>query len=158
MRRLILAATSMGGHTMVPGHPRVLMKMADPRRYTDPGYMKSIAPDIYGGDLRTSPEAIKLFTDHARGGDPRGYRYQIMAMLGWSSLPWLWRIRHPVLVMAGSDDPLVPLINARLHAFLLPHARLHIINDGHLFLLTRAQETAKIIDDFLREDKPKTWR
>jgi hypothetical protein len=43
------------------------------------------------------PEAIKLFTDHARAGHPTGYRYQMLAMLGWTSLPWLWRIRHPTL-------------------------------------------------------------
>ncbi len=158
VRRLILAATSMGGHTMVPGHPRILMKMASPKRYTDKGYMKSIAPDIYGGDLRNNPEAIKLFTDHAKGGDQRGYRYQIMAMLGWTSLPWLWRIQHPTLVMAGNDDPLVPLVNARIHAFLLPHARLEVIEDGHLFLLTRARQTAETIGNFLREKKPQTWR
>ncbi|MDM0115231.1 poly(3-hydroxyalkanoate) depolymerase [Variovorax sp. J22R133] len=151
VRRLILAATAMGGLTMVPGKPSVLMKMASPERYLDKGYMKRIAPDIYGGMLRTDPEAIKLFTDHARGGDPVGYRYQLMAMMGWTSLPWLWRIRQPTLVMAGNDDPLVPLINARMHALLLPNARLHVVEDGHLFLLTKAREIAPVIDAFLNE-------
>lgn len=150
VRRLILAATSMGA-VMVPGKPSVLMKMASPKRYTEKGYMKRIAPDLYGGDLRSNPEAIKLFTDHAKGGDPRGYRYQLLAMLGWTSLPWLWRIRQPTLVLAGNDDPLIPLINARMHALLLPDARLHVFDDGHLFLLTRAAETAQIIGDFLQE-------
>lgn len=150
VRRLILAATSMGA-VMVPGKPSVLMKMASPKRYTEKGYMKRIAPDLYGGDLRSNPEAIKLFTDHAKGGDQRGYQYQLLAMIGWTSLPWLWRIRQPTLVLAGNDDPLIPLINARMHAMLLPDARLHVFDDGHLFLLTRAAETAQIIDDFLQE-------
>ena len=66
-------------------------------------------------------------------------------MLGWTSLPWLWRIRHPTLVLAGNDDPLVPLINARLHAWLLHDARLHVFDDGHLFMLTHARETAAAI-------------
>ena len=52
-------------------------------------------------------------------------------------------------MLAGSEDPLVPLINARLHAWLLPNARLHVFDDGHLFLLTRAKETAGIIAGFL---------
>jgi poly(3-hydroxyoctanoate) depolymerase len=151
VRRLVLAATAMGGATMLPGHPRVLLKMINPRRYLDKGYMKRVAPELYGGDLRHDPDAIKLFTDHARGGDARGYRYQLLAMLGWTSLPWLWRIRHPTLVLAGNDDPLVPLINARLHAWLLRDARLHVFDDGHLFLLTRAQETAATIAGFLVE-------
>ena len=153
VRRLVLAATSMGGLTMLPGHPRTLLKMLNPRRYVDKGYMRRVAPDLYGGDLRADPEAIKLFTDHAAGGDRRGYKYQMLAMLGWSSLPFLWRIRHPTLVVAGNDDPLVPLINARLHAWLLRDARLHVLQDGHLFLLTRAQETARIIGKFLAEPK-----
>ncbi|MBN8510164.1 MAG: poly(3-hydroxyalkanoate) depolymerase [Burkholderiales bacterium] len=151
VRRLVLAATSMGGATMVPGHPRVLLKMLNPRRYRDRGYMQRIAPELYGGRLRDDPAAIRLFTDHARGGHPVGYRYQLMAMAGWTSLPWLWRIRHRTLVIAGNDDPLVPLINARLHALLLPNARLQVLDDGHLFMLTRADETARLIGNFLAE-------
>ena len=150
VRRLILAATSMGGATMLPGNPMVLLKMVDPRRYIDKGYMKRIAPQLYGGRLRGEAEAIKLFTDHARGGDRRGYRYQLLVMLGWTSLFWLWRIHHPTLLLAGSDDPLVPLVNARLHARLLKNARLRVIDDGHLFLLTRAREMAGEVHEFLR--------
>jgi pimeloyl-ACP methyl ester carboxylesterase len=78
----------------------------------------------------------------------------MLAMLGWTSLPWLWRIRHPTLILAGNDDPLVPLINARLQAWLLRDARLHVIDDGHLFLLTRAQETASVIARFLVAARP----
>ena len=150
-RRLVLAATSMGGATMLPGRPSVLLKMINPRRYVDKGYMARVAPQIYGGQLRSNPAAIKLFTDHMRSGHPKGYRYQLLAMMGWTSLPWLWRIRHPTLVLAGNDDPLVPLINARLHAWLLHDARLHVFDDGHLFLLTKAQETAQVIAGFLAE-------
>lgn len=149
VRRLVLAATAMGGMTMVPGNPRVLAKMVNPRRYVDKGYMKRVAPELYGGRLRDDPAAIRLFTDHARGGDRAGYRYQLLAMLGWTSLPWLWRMRQPALVLAGDDDPLVPLINARLHAWLLPNATLQVLHDGHLFMLTQAEETARHIARFL---------
>jgi poly(3-hydroxyalkanoate) depolymerase len=151
VRRQVLAATAMGGTTMLPGNPRVLLKMVNPRRFLDRGYMQRIAPDLYGGSLRHHPEAIRHFTDHARGGDPVGYRYQLLAMIGWTSLPWLWRMRQPTLVLAGDDDPLLPLINARIHARLLPNARLHVLHDGHLFMLTCAQETADIIATFLGE-------
>jgi poly(3-hydroxyalkanoate) depolymerase len=158
VRRLVLAATAMGAPTMVPGHPRALLKMVNPRRYVDKGYMQRIAAELYGGELRTNPDAIKLFTDHARGGSAKGYRYQVLAMLGWTSLPWLWRIHHRTLVLAGDDDPLVPLINGRLLARLLPDARLHVINDGHLFLLTRAREAAQVIAEFLCDRKPLSAR
>ncbi|HEY3046964.1 MAG TPA: hypothetical protein VGJ72_05810 [Polaromonas sp.] len=74
------------------------------------------------------------------------------------SKPWLWRIKHPTLVLAGNDDPLVPLINARLHAWLLKDSRLHVFDDGHLFLLTRSQETARVIAEFLSEAQPQPAR
>lgn len=149
VRRLVLAATAMGAPAMVPGRPGVLLKMVHPRRYAEKGYMARVAPELYGGRLRSDPEAIKLFIDHARGGDPRGYRYQLLAMAGWTSLPWLWRIGHPTLVLAGNDDPLVPSINARLHTWLLPDARLHMFDDGHLFMLTQAQQTADVVSEFV---------
>ena len=150
VRRLVLAATGMG-LAMVPGKLSVLMKMVDPRRYVDKGYMARIAPQIYGGDMRTDPDAIRLFTDHMRGGNRQGYRYQLLAMVGWSSLPWLWRMQQPTLVLAGRDDPLVPLINARLHACLLRRSKLVVIDDGHLFMLTRAEPTARLVNEFLAE-------
>ena len=149
VRRLVLAATAMGGIAMLPGDPRVLVKMIDPRRYLDKGYMKRVAPLLYGGRLREDPQAIRLFTDHARAGDRTGYRYQMLAMLGWTSLPWLWRMRQPTLVLAGDDDPLVPLVNARLQAWLMPNARLQVLHDGHLFMLTQADETARLVSRFL---------
>ncbi|WP_372524603.1 poly(3-hydroxyalkanoate) depolymerase [Piscinibacter sp.] len=155
VRRLVLAATAMGAPLMLPGHPRVLLKMLNPRRYLDPGYMKRVAPELYGGDMRSSAGAVDLFTRHAQGGHSRGYRYQILAILGWTSLPWVWRITQPTLVMAGRDDPLVPLFNARLLAWLLRDSRLHILDDGHLFLLTRARETASVIAGFLNEPRPR---
>jgi poly(3-hydroxyalkanoate) depolymerase len=153
VRRLVLAATAMGAPLMLPARPRVLLKMLNPRRYVDPGYMQRVAPELYGGDMRDNTGAVELFTRHAHGGHPRGYRYQILAILGWSSLPWLWRITQPTLVMAGRDDPLVPLLNARLLSWLLHDSRLHVIDDGHLFLLTRARETAQAIAAFLAEPR-----
>jgi poly(3-hydroxyoctanoate) depolymerase len=51
--------------------------------------------------------------------------------------------------MAGTDDPLVPVINARILARLIPDARLVTIDDGHLFLVTSADDSAKIISEFL---------
>ena len=41
------------------------------------------------------------------------------------------RIRQPTLILAGDDDPIVPLVNARIMATLIPDARLHVYHDGH---------------------------
>ena len=147
-RRLILAATSPG-HLMVPGKPNVLLKMATPRRYKDPDNMRRIAPHIYGGLLRNSPELIGKHLRHVRWSSDYGYYLQLIAGFGWTSLPWLRRLLQPTLVIAGTDDPIVPVVNGRILARLIPNARLVTIDDGHLFLVTSAHDSAEIISDFL---------
>jgi len=52
-------------------------------------------------------------------------------------------------VMAGTDDPLVPFANGRILASIIPDARLVTIDDGHLFLVTNASESAAMISEFL---------
>ena len=55
-------------------------------------------------------------------------------------------------MLAGDDDPIVPVINGRILARLIPHARLHIIpGGGHLFLLDRPAESAALVTDFLTQ-------
>ena len=71
-----------------------------------------------------------------------------------TSLPVLRLIRQPALILAGDDDPIIPLANARLMAALLPDARLHVYPDGHLGLLTRAAELAPEVSDFLLSVEP----
>jgi poly(3-hydroxyalkanoate) depolymerase len=148
-RRLVLAATSPG-HLMVPGKLTVLLKLATPRRYKDPEYMRQIAGDIYGGTLRASPELVHAHLRHVRWSSDYGYYLQLVAGFGWTSLPWLRLLAQPTLVMAGADDPIVPIVNSRILAKLIPQARLVTIDDGHLFLVTSARESAEIVSKFLR--------
>ena len=150
-RRLVLAATSPG-HLMVPAKPTVLLKMASPRRYKDGEYMKRVAGDVYGGVLRRSPELVHRHLRHVRWSSDMGYYLQLIAVLGWSSLPWLRCLPQSTLVMAGTDDPLVPVANGHILAHLLPNARLVTIDDGHLFLVTSAGRSAALISDFLTQD------
>jgi len=84
-RQLILVSTGMGS-IMVPGHPSVLMKMATPRRYQDPTYMAEIAPDIYGGDLRSNPEFVRQMAHAMHSNEKLGYFYQLLAGMGWTSV------------------------------------------------------------------------
>lgn len=147
-RRLVLAATSPG-HLMVPGKPSVLLKMATPRRYKDPNYLKKVAGDLYGGAMRASPDLVGRHLRHIKWSSDYGYYLQLAAGFGWSSLPWLAFLSQPTLVMAGRDDPIVPAINGRILAKLIPDARFVTIDDGHLFLLTSAKTSARVIFDFL---------
>ncbi|MCY1347257.1 3-oxoadipate enol-lactonase 2 [compost metagenome] len=150
-KKLILAATATGMF-MLPGKPKVLWKMATPRRYIQPSHGARIAPDIYGGAFRRDKQLALSFASKIRSGGQRGYYLQLLAGLGWTSIHWLHRIRQPTLVLAGDDDPLIPLPNMRLIAKLIPNAELHVIDDGHLFLMTRAATVAPLVDRFLAEE------
>ena len=151
VRRLVLAATGpgLGG---VPGSPRVLWELATPRRYFQPDHYRRVAGLIYGGAARHDPDALlhgKLarFTHRPT---VRGYAAQIYSITGWTSTPWLCRLRQPTLVLAGDDDPIVPLINGRILAHLIPDATLHVVRGGgHLFVLENPAAVARDVADFL---------
>lgn len=147
-RKLVLVSTS-SGWTMVPGKPSVLSKMGSIKRYTDKGYMRSIAAEIYGGAFRNDDTLIVAHADGMRPSSNAGYMLQLLAMTGWTSVPWLWRLRQPTLVLSGTDDPLIPAANARLLAHLIPNAQLELVDDGHLFVVTDPVNTAQTVEAFL---------
>jgi len=147
-RRLILVSTGTGA-LMVPGNPSALARIATPRRYQDPAYMAQIAGEIYGGKVRTHPEYAHEFARTAHLGSVLGYFYQMLGGMGWTSIPWLRTLRQPTLILHGDDDPLVPLVNAKIMQRLIPHAKLYIFHDGHLGLGTSAGELAQVVDQFL---------
>ena len=154
VRRLVLVATGTG-FLMLPAHPRVLGRMLTPRRHRDPEYAASIAADIYGGSMRTDPDrGADLLHAATRSGPKRGYYYQLAAMTGWTSLPFLRLVRQPTLVMGGDDDPIIPVANPRLQARLIPGARLHVYRGGHLAILTEADQLAPVVEAFLNEQSP----
>jgi poly(3-hydroxyalkanoate) depolymerase len=143
VRRVVLVATGTG-FLMVPARPHVLAAMLTPRRHRDPAYAASIAGELYGGSMRDDPgRAAELLHTATRAGPKRGYYYQLAAMTGWTSLPFLSLLRH---------DPIIPLANARMLARLIPDARLHVYRGGHLGILTESGELAPVIEDFLTEE------
>jgi poly(3-hydroxyalkanoate) depolymerase len=150
-RRLILVSTSSGGIS-VPGKPGVLGKMISPRRYLDPSYMASIAPLLYGDAFQQNPDLAQTYAQLIKAPHGRGYLMQLLTGVGWTSLPWLRRLRLPTLILAGKDDVIVPPINARILARLIPHATLHLFNGGHLFALTEKERVAALVHAFLRDD------
>jgi len=145
-RCLVLVSTGAGA-LMVPGKPTILAKLATPRRYRDPGYMAAIAQEIYGGDI--DPALAWEFANKMRPTDPRGYLYQLLCGTGWTSIPWLNRLRQPTLIVSGDDDRIVPVVNAKIMRQLIPRSRLHIFHGGHLGLVLQANVLAPIIGSFL---------
>jgi poly(3-hydroxyalkanoate) depolymerase len=148
-RRLVLVSTGTG-MLMVTARLSVLSKMITPRRYRDPVYARAIAPELYGGRMRLHPEEVRhVVYEQERLGPRAGYFLQLLAGFGWSSLPALPLVRQPTLILAGNDDPIIPLVNARIMRALLPNASLHVFDDGHLGLLTSADELGPLVSRFL---------
>jgi poly(3-hydroxyalkanoate) depolymerase len=139
-RRLVLIATS-AGMLMMPGSPKALTKMANPRRYIDPDFMLKNFETLYGQGLGRGP-GKKGHMSRLTPPSPRGYFYQLLAMLGWTSAPALPFLRKPTLILMGDDDQIVPLINGKLLASLIPGSRLAVMKGGgHLFLLSHKDES-----------------
>jgi poly(3-hydroxyalkanoate) depolymerase len=150
VRKLVLAATAcgIGG---VPGNPLTMAILLTPLRYYSRRYLEMVAPYLYGrgADDEGLIQQQALARLH-RPPNMLGYYLQMAAMAGWTSLPFLRRISQPTLVMAGTDDRIIPLVNGRILARLIPGARLHVVEGGgHLFLLDRAPESAEAIQGFL---------
>jgi poly(3-hydroxyalkanoate) depolymerase len=149
VRRLILVGTSPGA-VMVPGRPRVLARMLSARRFTDPAYAASVVGSLYGGTARTDPIGVlSVLGPGVVASSSTGCTHQVLAALGWTSLPWLPFIRQPTLIIAGSDDPIVPLANARILHWLIPRARLHVHSGGHVALITEAAGLAPVVAGFV---------
>jgi poly(3-hydroxyalkanoate) depolymerase len=152
VRRLVLVATGPGA-LMVPGRPRVLRHLLTPRRHRDPEHAARVAGALYGGSVRQDPVLARdLLHATTRLGPARGYYYQLMSAVGWTSLPWLPKLRRPTLILAGDDDPIIPLVNARIMHRLIPRSQLHIYHGGHLELAADAKRLAPAVEAFLDAD------
>jgi poly(3-hydroxyalkanoate) depolymerase len=148
VNRLILAATS-AGMLMVPGNPKALIKMADPRRYIDPEFMRKHFGTLYGGATDGSEGHI----DRIKAPTKTGYFYQLIAMLGWTSAPFLPFLRHETMILMGDDDQIVPVANGRFLNMLIPNSELVVIKGGgHLFMLSHVAETTAEMRRFLDAD------
>ena len=154
VRRLVLCATGpgLGG---VPPRPLAALMLATPARYYHRRLLELSLPHIAGGRTARDPAALAEHAGErlARPPDVVGYAYQLYAAAGWTSLPWLHRITAPTLIVAGDDDPSVPVGNARMLAARLPNARICVLEGGgHLFLLDEPENAIAPILSFLDAD------
>ncbi len=146
-KRLVLCATTTGA-TMVPGNPKAISKMMSPKRYIDRDFLAKNFETLYGD----AADDMGEFSTNMVPPSLKGYIFQLTAMMGYSTLPFIRRIRAKSLVIMGEKDHIVPVINGRMLHFMLKRSRLEVIKDaGHLFLLTRRDKTVELIRDFFGE-------
>jgi poly(3-hydroxyalkanoate) depolymerase len=150
--RLVLCGTGpgVGG---VPGSLVALTELAMPWRYYTAARMRKVAPLIYGGRMARDSQTLERHLEDRLKAPPSvlGYYFQLAALAGWSSLPWLTQLMPPTLVIAGDADPVFPVENAYLLGRLIPHSRVEILDRaGHMFVVDSATQVAPLITSFMR--------
>lgn len=141
VHRLILAATSAG--------PAMLVKPADildffasgksPRQRKQEGSRNSLQALLRFGVMKGMLTA-----------NPRTYYHQLTALVGWTSLLRLFRLRQRTLILTGERDTLVRLYNAHILSRTIRRAELHVLQgEGHFFVVTSTRRTAEAIREFL---------
>jgi pimeloyl-ACP methyl ester carboxylesterase len=143
VRRLILAATSAG--------PIVLVKPADILDFFGKG--KGPTSREKEGS-RNSIQALLRFgvVKGMLTANPRTYYHQLSALVGWTSLLRLCRLRQRTLILTGDRDTLVRAYNARILRRTIRRAEVHVLaGEGHFFVVTSAKRTAELIRKFLSQ-------
>lgn len=151
VRRLILCATS-AGFVCVPPKPLPALMLMTPARYYHPALFRWSMPRLVGGRTARDSDALaRQASDRlSQPPDLLGYAFQVYAASGWTSAHYLHRLTQPTLVIAGEDDPAIPLPNARFLAARIPNARLHVVRDGgHVFVLDEPENVVDEIEAFL---------
>jgi pimeloyl-ACP methyl ester carboxylesterase len=151
VRRLVLAATLPGVGSFQ--NPVTLMDVVTlPLRKRDAPRRRKAVGRVVGGQAARDPAALEA-VESAQRAHPSsrvGIAHQLVAIAGWSSLPWLHTIGVPTLVLFGERDALVPAINNRLFMTLMPDCRAHIVPAaGHLFLIDQPEDVIDVIEAFL---------
>lgn len=99
---------------LVTGRGVTVGRMVRLRPKGRPVIAARVAAEPYGGRARRDPDVARdLLHLTSRLRPARGYYYQLLSGLAWTSLPQLPRLQAPTLILAGDDDPIIPLVNAR---------------------------------------------
>lgn len=164
VRRLVLANTSCGAGA-IPGALRALLAVSTPvRHYSKSGYRVAMnLIDLAPAERESTWVEEQTAVMHREAApSPLGYALQMTAFSTFHSLPWLHRVEQPTLVLAGTDDHLVPMANSAVLAAYLPDARLRVFERwGHYLLHDPSSGAGASVADFLgAQDHSRTlaWR
>lgn len=146
VRGLVLAATNYGVGSF-PVAPGPLIRLASGRSTSGEtlgGFFGLLMGGTAGPESGPPGSASASFAS---------YFQQLYAFTGWSSMLRLRSVRQPTLVLAGDQDPLVPVCTTRVLCKAIPNARVEFVPDaGHSFLLfDRAADAGRVVEGFLAQ-------
>ncbi len=101
--------------------------------------------------VQTMPDVVRHVAAMVTGSPPDGIAGALAAMRDRpDSVDLLPRIAVPTLVVAGSDDQLIPLAESRAMAGAIPDAHFAVIpSAGHLAPLEQPVNTSRVVREFL---------
>jgi 3-oxoadipate enol-lactonase len=158
VKNLILGCTSCGGTEAVPQSQETRDFLFSPEMSKLTPEEKALAtiPWLWNKDfIDKHPEAVKRYMAATTElpTPPQSYMCQANFLLTFSSYDRLHKVEAPTLVIHGTHDRLMPTENSKILASRIPKAELILIeNAGHGFFTDSAEESSKIILDFLRRN------
>ena len=148
-RRLVVVSSGTS-YSPPPLAPGALRQLTSRRMLRRTGLLGTLAGAMYGGKARANPavaaHVVKVQTLAAR---PVGSWEQFVAGLGWTSAWFLPLLNQRILILNGTDDPVVHPIQGRLVSLLARRSELHLYRGGHLDLLIEPRELIGEIEAFL---------
>ena len=151
---LILGATTCGGSHAVMANQETLQKLFSIMTLSpDEAVRVSTSATFSAGFIKRHPEKIRewLIKGAESPPSPMGFKRQAEAAAGFETHDRLPQIRVPTLILAGTDDQLIPVENSRILASRIGDAKLVLFEDaGHGYLWEAEEETNRVVFDFLK--------
>ena len=157
---LILGCTNCGGVHSIQPKPESMAALFDFERLakmTPEEVTRQAMPFCFSQEfIEKNPDIVeKRIAKSLEYLTPaHGATRQAAAIMGHDTYELLPKIKLPTLVIAGDNDRLVPVENSRILDSKIPKADLVIIKGaGHVFFIEDAEESNKIVLDFLERHK-----
>lgn len=152
--RLVLVATAFGGPNMVPLPADAVRALTPDPALSPEDRIRSAMPLAFSSPSWVREHAAEFERMVAwrleKPQPPEAALAQVMAGLTFNVEARLGEIQAPVLVIAGSEDHVVPPANAFLLAAGLPHSTLDMIQGaGHLVNIEEADRFNRAVISFL---------
>jgi 3-oxoadipate enol-lactonase len=150
---LILACTHCGGDHAIPPTPDIVRDLGESLfASTQEAAQKAIRCLFSDRTIQQNPDVVRRYAEVSKKFPAKAQvlTNQVKAIQGHDTWRDLIHIRNPTLVLAGSEDALIPAENSRILAERIPHARLQVIEGGgHQFLIEQPDQFNKAVLEFL---------
>jgi 3-oxoadipate enol-lactonase len=154
VRRLVLLCTFCGGSEHVPAKPEVLSILAMPREGLTPADIARASlyllfpPEYIEGNPDLMDDVVNTIL--IAPIEPKCFVWQYQGVSMWSCHARLGGLRHPTLIVTGTEDVLIPPENSRIIAEAISGSHLvEIEGAGHGLQTMFPEKVASEVISFL---------